>query len=170
MPNTRAVTFETKASRLWKRLAREERLAAASAFFAQPSDEVLGNADAAIIRARRLRPKVAHALPPQEKARVLSTVLDPDETLASALVVALHLGERRRLLVAFLDSLGLAHEDGILKDEGDMPPIAEEPARRAVAALAEAFPAPQVLTYMNVLWLQDPERWSALERSPNWLD
>jgi hypothetical protein len=172
LSNTRErVAFETRAARLWKRLSREERLAAASRFFEQPSTDAVGSADAAIIKARRLRPQVARALPPEEKARVLSTVLDLDETLAGALAVALHLGERRPLLVAFLDALGLAHEDGILKEEAeaDMPPLAEEPARRAVLALAGSFPRTQLLTYLNVLLLQDPERWRALERAPDWL-
>jgi hypothetical protein len=163
------VTFETSARQLWRKLAREERQAAALAFFAQPGSDVLASADAAIVRARKLRPQVARALPPAEKARVLATVLDPDEELAAALVVALHLGERRGLLVAFLDALDLPHENGLLKDDAEPVAIAEAPARRAVSALAAAFPAPQVLTYLNALWLQDPERWSALERAPEWL-
>jgi hypothetical protein len=165
------MAFETRTARLWKRLSREERLAAASRFFEQPSTDTVGSAEAAIIKARRLRPQVARALPPDEKARVLATVLDLDETLAGALAVALHMGERRRLLVAFLDALGLAHEDGILKEEADadMPPLAEEPARRAVLQLSESFPRGELLTYLNVLWLQDPERWAALEHAPDWL-
>jgi len=163
------VSFETRSARLWKRLSREERLAAAARFFEQPSTDLLGNADAAIMRARRLRPQVARGLPPEEKARVLATVLDPDEALASALVVALHLGERRGLLVAFLDSLGLAHEEGVLTEEGEASPIAEDAARRAVTALATAFPRAEVLTYLNALWLQDPDRWGVLERAPDWL-
>jgi hypothetical protein len=163
------VSFETRSARLWKRLSREERLAAASRFFEQPSTDLLGNADAAIMKARRLRPQVARGLPPEEKARVLATVLDPDEALASALVVALHLGERRGLLVAFLDSLGLAHEEGVLTEEGEASPISEDAARRAVTALATAFPRAEVLTYLNALWLQDPDRWGVLERAPDWL-
>jgi hypothetical protein len=65
--------------------------------------------------------------------------------------------------------LGLPHENGLLKDDAEPAAITEAPARRAVSALAAAFPAPQVLTYLNALWLQDPERWSALERAPEWL-
>ena len=162
--------FETTATRLWKRLTREERLAAAALFFEQPAEEALGSAFAAIIKARRLRPQVARSLPDQEKARVLATVLDPGESLAAALLVALHLGARRGLLAAFLDALGLPHEDGILKEEADAaPPLDEPAARKAVAALAAAFPREQVLAYLNALWLQDPARWSVLDKSPEWL-
>ena len=64
---------------------------------------------------------------------------------------------------AFLDALKLAHEDGILKEEADAgPPVSEADARAAVAGLA-SFPADQVRTYLNTLWLQDSERWAALE-------
>jgi hypothetical protein len=56
--------FEDTAGRLWKRLSREERLAAAARFFEQPGQEVLGSALGAIIKARHLRPQVARSLPP----------------------------------------------------------------------------------------------------------
>jgi hypothetical protein len=164
------LSFETTATRLWKRLTREERLAAARRFFQEPAEEALGGIYAAIIKARRMRPQAARSLPDEEKSRVLASVLEPGEGVAAALIVALHVGERRPLLAAFLDALGLPHEDGILKEEADdAPPLTEDAARRGVAALASAFPRPQVLGYLNALWLQDPERWGALERAPEWL-
>jgi hypothetical protein len=89
--------------------------------------------------------------------------------VASALLVALHLGERRPLLKTFLDAAGLAHEDGILRDEEGVPPLGEAAARAGVQALAAAWPREQVETYLNTLWLQDPDRWHALERSSDWL-
>lgn len=152
-------------------MTREERLAAARRFFEQPAEEALGGIDMAIVRARRMRPQAARSLPADEKARVLAGVLDPGEVVASALLVALHVGERRPLLSSFLDGLGLPHEQGILKedDQGGAQPVTEEAARRGVAALAAAFPQPQVIAYLNVLWLQDPERWAVLEHAPDWL-
>jgi hypothetical protein len=113
---------------------------------------------------------VARSLPDEEKARVLAMVMDPGESLAAALVVALHLGSRRGLLVAFLDALGLPHEGGILKEDVDAaPPANRDAARKAVATLA-AFPREQVRTYLNALWLQDPERWGVLDEAPGWLE
>jgi len=89
-------------------------------------------------------------------------VLDPGESLAQGLLVALHLAERRPLLGAFLDALGLVHEDGVLDDESDDgAAVSVEQARRARAAL-EGYPEAQVEVYLNTLWLQDPERWAAL--------
>ena len=163
--------MEPTATRLWKRLGREERLAAATLFWREPSEEVVGAALSAVIKARRLRPQVARSLPPEERARALASVLDPGESVAAALLVALHLGERRALLATFLDAAGLAHEDGILRDEEGAapPPLDEAAAREGVRALAAAYPREQVETYLNTLWLQDPERWRTLERSAGWL-
>jgi hypothetical protein len=161
---------EPTATRLWKRLSREERLAAATHFWREPPEDVIGSALSAVIKARRIRPQVARALPPEEQARALGGVLDPGEPLAASLLVALHLGERRPLLTTFLDAAGLPHEDGILRDEeGDVQPLAEAAARQGVRALAAAYPREQVETYLNTLWLQDPDRWRILERSSEWL-
>lgn len=164
------MSLEATAARVWKRLAPADRLAAAGALWAQPPQEVLGAALGAIVKARHLRPQAARALKPDEQARILASVLDPGEAVCAALLVALHLAARRPLLVAFLDAVGLPHEDGVLKEEAEAAPaLGEEKARQGVLAVKAAFPPDQVLTYLNVLWLQDPERWQALENSPGWL-
>jgi hypothetical protein len=158
-----SVEFHANATRIWKGLAPDERLRAAAAFFAEPPAELIGAAVAALVKARHLRPQAARALPPDAQARILATVLDPGEPVAQGLLVGLHLADRRPLLRAFLDGLKLAHEDGILKEEADSgPPVSEADLRAAVAGLG-AFPADQVRTYLNTLWLQDKERWHSLE-------
>jgi len=158
-----AMAFHPTATRLWKHLPPDERLAAAMAFFAEPPPELAGTALGALVKARHLRPQAARALAPDAQARILATVLDPGEPLAQGLLVSLHLAHRRPLLGAFLDALSLPHEDGVLKEEAEpAQPVGVEKARSAVAALA-SFPAGQVRTYLNTLWLQDPERWEALE-------
>jgi len=163
------MAFQSTATRLWKHLPLEERLAAAGAFFAEPPPELSGAAVGALVKARHLRPQAARSLSPEAQSRILATVLDPGEPLAQGLLVSLHLSHRRPLLGAFLDALGLPHEDGVLKEEGDSaPPVAVEAARKAVAALA-SFPAAEVRTYLNTLWLQDPERWAMLEGADDWL-
>lgn len=155
----------TTATRLWKHLPPEERQQAAAAFWKEPPREAVGSALAAVVKARHLRPQTARRLAPEAQARILATVLDPGEDVAAGLLVALHLAERRPLLTAFLDALELPHEDGVLKEEeGDAPPpVAESAARRGIDVLLRDFPRPQVTTYLNTLWLQDPDRWSALK-------
>ena len=156
------MTFHDTATRLWKSLPPEDRLLAASAFFRDPSSELVGSALSALAKARRMRPQAARTLPPDAQARILATVLDPGESLAQGLLVDLHLAERRPLLGAFLDALGLSHDDGILTEEEEPAgPVSTEAAREAVSALG-SFPRDQVETYLNTLWLQDEERWAAL--------
>ncbi len=154
--------FHRTAQRLWKGLGPDERLKAASHFWQEPPAEVVGAALGVLVKARHMRPQAARSLAPAAQARILATVLEPGETLAAALLVSLHLAQRRPLLVAFLDALGLAHVDGVLQEETEQPPLREEDARKAASTLG-AFPRPQVATYFNTLWLQDPERWQVLE-------
>jgi hypothetical protein len=156
------MAFHPTASRLWKSLPLGERQLAATAFSNDPSPELVASALGALVKARRMRPQAARSLSPEAQARILATVLDPGESLAQGLLVALHIAERRELLGAFLDALGLPHEGGILAEEAnETPPPSADAARKALGTLG-AFPAEQVQTYVNTLWLQDPERWAAL--------
>jgi hypothetical protein len=160
------MNFEETAVRLWKRLEREEKVAAAGRFFAEPSQEVYGSALAAIVKARHLRPQVARSMSPEEQGRALASVLDPGEPVAAALLVALHLGARRGMLATFLDAVGLPHEDGILKEEADAVTLDEARLRAGLDALKARFREHEIRTYLNTLWLQDPDRWDALRGLP----
>ncbi len=161
------MSFETTAVRIWKRLPREERVVAARAFWNEPPEIALGSALGAVVKARHVRPQVARSMPLEARAEALASVLDPGEAVAQALLVALHLTDRRSLLCTFLDAVGLPHENGLLKEkEDEVPaPLSDAAARAGVAALSAAHAAGHVATYLNTLWLQDPERWAALERA-----
>jgi hypothetical protein len=158
------LTFISTAGRLWKRLTPAERQTASAHFWRETPDDVAGAALAAIAKARHMRPQAARALKADEKARILATLTEPGETVAAALLVALHLGDRRPLLAAFLDALGLPHDEGILKEEAAQaaPPNADQ-AAGAVRKLLERFGGQEVATYLNTLWLQDPAHWRSLE-------
>jgi hypothetical protein len=165
------LAFQDSAHRLWKKLTPAERLAASTHFWQQPPQELIGTALAAIIQSRKLRPQVARSLPLDSQAHFLATVLDLNESLASSLLVALHLGERRAMLGIFLDAAGLAHENGLLKEE-ETPraPLGEAPARAGLKALEAAYSAAAIQTYFNTLWLQDPDQWAILETAQDWID
>jgi hypothetical protein len=164
-----AMTLHPTATRIWKHLTPDERLTAAKTFFEEPARELAATALGVLAKARRMRPQAARSLAPEAQARILAAVLDPGEPLAQGLLVSLHLADRRPLLAAFLDALAIPHENGVLTDEAAAaPPLPPEKARQAVEALA-SFPRAQVLTYVNTLVLQDPERWAALEHAEEWL-
>ena len=160
------MNFEDTSVRLWKRLEREEKIAAAGRFFAEPAQEVYGSALAAIIKARHLRPQVARSMSAEEQGRALASVLDPGEPVAAALLVALHLGVRRPMLATFLDAIGLPHEEGLLKEEADAAALDDTKLRAGLEALKARFTAHEIRTYLNTLWLQDPDRWDALRALP----
>jgi hypothetical protein len=154
--------LELSAQRLWKRLSAADRQAASSHLFAEPAPEAVAGALGVIARARHMRPQAVRAMPPEAQARAVASILDPGEALSASLLVALHLGARRDLLKAFLDAMGLPHEDGILKDEAENAPRPRSEALRSAVQSLASFPKDQVATYLNTLYLQDPERWDAL--------
>jgi len=69
------MAFQTTAIRLWKTLTPEERLRAASAFFAEPPPELAAAAVGALVKARHLRPQAARALALDAQARMLAMVI-----------------------------------------------------------------------------------------------
>jgi hypothetical protein len=160
----------TRPAKLWKGLSDEQRLAAASAFWsdenaAMEQAEVLGH----IARQIHFRPKSVLALPLERKARLLARSGQVSDLVAARLLVAYHLAQQRPLMKAFLDSLGLAHEDGLLSEEVKAPQPAD--LARAGRQLFESHPEPDVRLYFATLLLQDPETWAPLqevlaERSP----
>lgn len=155
--------FETTANRLWRRLTPADRLLAARAFFADPPQDLLGTALGVIVKARHMRPQVARSLSAEEQAKIVGTTLDVGEPFGQALLVSLHLSDRRPLLSRFLDALGLPHENGLLKEDADLKGIDEARLRDAATGLIASAPKDQVEVYFNTLWLQDPEQWAALQ-------
>jgi hypothetical protein len=68
------------------------------------------------------------------------------------------------MMGAFLDALGIAHENGLINEENVTPDDAK--VAPAAAAIAAQFPAEQVSLYLNTLLCQDPETWKALADVP----
>jgi hypothetical protein len=67
-------------------------------------------------------------------------------------------------MAAFLDALGIAHEDGVIQEENVTPDSEKLP--QAAVALAQKFPHQDVSLYLNTLLCQDPAAWGALEALP----
>ncbi len=148
----------------------DQRSAAAHAFWAEGDDGEGMHAqhvDAILILARRLnfRPKSVQQLPIERRTKQLAASPDVTDAIASRALIAYHLAAQRPLMAAFLDALGIAHEDGLIQAETVEPP---EPAKLAAAAasLVPAFPAADVALYLNTLLTQDPDTWGRLEGLP----
>jgi hypothetical protein len=152
-------------SRLWKRMTAEQRFRAASALW-RDSEAASDQMEAALLIAkhRNFRPKTVIALDAERKARHLASLSGVSETLAARLLISYHLSEQRPMMGAFLDAIGIAHDDGAIKDD----PPAPDPAKitAAAAAIAKAYPAQDVSLYLNTLLWQDPAFWGALQGRP----
>ncbi len=156
--------WQTTSNRLWKTLSPDEKSLAAAELVKDPTPLIRASVIAVVAEARKMRPIAARKLAPEVQARIVATVRDPGEILASSLLVALHLGPRKPMLVAFLDALGLPHEDGVLKDESTEP-VPLDALQKACDALSSE-PASAIRIYLNTLWLQDSDRWGHAKDVP----
>jgi hypothetical protein len=159
-------TDETRPSRLWRQMPLESRVSAAAAFW-RDEQAAIEHAEAVALIARQIkfRPKSVLSLPVEKKARHLATMAQVSDLLAARLLVAYHLEHQRPMMGGFLDALGIAHEDGLIKEES---PAAPDPATldKAVAALMAAYPPADVARYFWTLLWQDRETWGGLEGRP----
>ena len=155
--------FEPSTTRLWRTLSRDDRLEAARVFWNHPPEAAAVVAAQEIVKLLRVRPQAFHKVPLDQRARAVAGLAAPPELLAESLLLALHVETRRDLLGAFLDALGIAHEEGMLAEDADFPAPSEAAARAALDALRPRFAADAIRVYWNALWLQDRERWGALE-------
>ena len=148
-------------ARLWKRMTSDQRSRAARAFWQdeEGSDSQI-QAVLAIAQQKKFRPKTVIGLDDDRKTHHLASILSlPDPVAARALIVY-HLAEQRDMMGAFLDALGIAHENGLIKDDEVKPDVTKIPA--AVASLREKFPEGDVSLYLDTLVCQDPETWGAI--------
>ncbi len=150
-------------ARLWRLMPAELRAQAAAAFW-NDDQATLEQAEAVGLIARQIkfRPRSVLSLSDEKRTRHLATLPQISDLLAARLLVSYHLTHQRPMMGAFLDALGIAHEDGLIADESPSRPTTEQ-MDTAVAALAAAYPKADVARYFWTLLWQDPETWGSLE-------
>ena len=149
-------------TRVWKRLSPERRLAVAEPFWSdEQSAEQQAEAIAAIALRMKFRTKSVLALPIEKRVKYLSTLPTISDTIVARAMVAYHLERQRPMMSAFLDSLGITHENGLIADE-TLPTQDADKLRAAAAELATKFPEDDVSLYFATLVAQDPETWGGL--------
>jgi hypothetical protein len=151
-------------ARLWKRMTKAQRLAAARAFWSdqEAADDQL-QAAVLIAQQKKFRPKTVAGFDADRKAQHLASLAGLPEALSARILVVYHLTDQRPMMRAFLDALGLQHEDGLIQD--DVKPD-EAKLAPAAAKLSEQFAAEDVDLYLNTLLCQDPETWGGLRGLP----
>jgi hypothetical protein len=140
----------------------ERRLDAADLFWndEHSADQQL-EAVASIATHMKFRPKSVLTVAPEKRAKYLATLPTMSDTIAARALVNYHLERQRPMMGAFLDLLGIAHENGLINDETVPKPDAAK-VKEAAKALAETFPQEDTSLYFATLVSQDPETWEAL--------
>jgi len=153
-------------SRVWASLDSETRREAGQALYrgARSSPLSKREADLAIAAAIRFRESAVRQLPTDRRIAYLVTAVRPDDSLASTLLIALHLERRAEILETLLGALGVPNEGGLIDDGHDLQTPTPAQLVPAVEALYERFAAEQVDLYLSTLLALDDETWGALRQ------
>ena len=144
----------------------ELRTSAARAFWAD-EQAALEQAEAVALISRHIkfRPKSVITLPLDKKARHLAGLTQVSDLLAARLMIAYHLEHQRPMMGAFLDLLGITHENGLINEE-KVPKQDAAKLKQAATDLTATYPADDVSLYLDTLVSQDPETWEGLIELP----
>ena len=141
-------------------------MAAAELFWSdEQAAEQQVEAVAAIAAHMKFRTKSVFGLSIDRKARYLASLPTISDAVVARALINYHLEQQRPMMAAFLDALGITHENGLITEENVSKPDAAQ-LRAAAAALAEKYPAQDVSLYFSTLVSQDPETWGELADLP----
>jgi hypothetical protein len=153
-------------SKIWRRMSAQRRTEAAELFWDdEQSAEQQVEACATIATHMKFRAKSVLNLPAEKKTRYLVTLPNVSDAVAARALVNYHLGRQRAMMGEFLDALGVAHDEGLIKDETVVKPELDK-LRAAAEQLAGKYPADDVALYFSTLVSQDPETWGELANLP----
>jgi hypothetical protein len=147
---------------LWKQMTDAQRQAAAHAFWTDPQSQ-MEHIEINALMARRLnfRMKSIQTMAVERKVKHLMAMGNVSDGVAGRLLVTYHLSSQRPMMGAFLDALGIAHENGLIAEDAAPQPDPEK-LKTAAATLREKYPIEDVNLYFSTLVLQDSDTWGGL--------
>jgi hypothetical protein len=149
---------------LWKSVPEEKRQECALAFYGDKSlKEFQGAADTYVARLKNFRPQFVKKLPVAKRASYLAH-LPLSAELASQLLVSYHFANQRPLMKAFLDSLAIPNENGLIAEDHTPERPDDAKLAEAVSVVRGEFPAEDVDLYLNVLQTQGDDVWGGLAK------
>src|SRR6187431_2399806 len=129
----------------------ERRIDAASLFWDdEHSADQQMEAVAAIATHMKFRARSVLALAPEKRAKYLAQLPTVTDAIAARALVNYHLERQRPMMGAFLDLLGITHENGLISDENLAKPDAAK-VTEAATELATKFPSEDVSLYLATL-------------------
>jgi len=156
--------IERRPAALWKAMTEAQRQAAAEAFWAD-DESVAEQTEVMLLLSKKLnfRYKSVEGMAPDRKTTHLLKLAQVSEGVAARLLVTYHLATQRQMMGAFLDGLGIKHEDGLI-DTDDVPKPEPATLEKSAKAIVAAYPAEDVRLYFTTLLMQDPETWAGLDQ------
>ena len=156
--------IERRPAALWKAMTDAQRQAAAAAFW-EDEESVAEQTEVMLLLTKKLnfRYKSVETMAPARKAAHLLKLAQVSEGVAARLLVTYHLATQRQMMGAFLDGLGITHEDGLIAED-DVPKPDAAKLEASAKAIVAGYPAEDVRLYFTTLLMQDPETWAGLEQ------
>ena len=154
-------------SRLWKAMTAEQRSAAADAFWKEDQADIqMQHMEAIVAIARRMnfRPKSVQALALERKSKMLAQMADVSDSIATRALISYHFQTKRDLMGAFLDAVGITHEQGMIAEESVPPPPAEKLAA-AIKLVRSSFPPADVDLYLRTISSLDGDTWAGMDEA-----
>ncbi len=149
---------------VWDLMTEEERQRAAAALWTEGDRPTRAAIELALAKDLKFRPQSLRRLPVE---RILARLVRMADTLPDTVLFQflfhLHLADRRPLLAAFLDALGLPHTDGVLELADDTPDPDPATVTGAATALVEEH-GHQALVYLATLRVADAAFWQGVDR------
>jgi hypothetical protein len=151
-------------ARLWGAMDLETRRLAVRCLYDPAWDDASSRAeaDAAIATALRFRHAAVRRLPVDRRVDYLCRAVRPDNSLATALLRALHVGARSGMLSDFLETLGIPQEGGVIDTDRELDPPERAALATAAGSLHASYPASDVDLYLATLLSMDPDFWAGL--------
>ena len=109
------------------RCPESQKLRAAEAFWREP-EGVEQQVEAMALLAQKLkaRPRYIQGLPVEKRAQHLAHYPGMPDLLAARMLVSYHLAHQRPMMAAFLDAIGIAHDNGLITEDPRRPISAEQ--------------------------------------------
>jgi len=148
---------------VWELMNDDEQKAAAVAFWNGADRESRSALEMALAQDLKFRPQSVRQLTAEKVAGRLVRLADAlPETVLFQYLFHLHMGERRPLMVGFLDAVGLPHDDGALEVPDDFEGPDQDKVEASARDLATAK-GHEGLVYLGTLIVADSDFWTGLE-------
>ncbi len=148
---------------VWDLMTDDERRLAAMTLWRDADQDARSVLETTLAKALKFRSHALRKLPAEKlAARLVRMAPEMPDTLLFQFLFYLHMGERRPLMVEFLDSVGVPHEEGVLNLPEDAEPPAKDKVDKAGRDLLKAHEH-EALVYLATLRVADKQLWEGLD-------